>query len=132
MRESALHGHVTATSVADALVEAGVPFRAAHHVVGRLVAEADRRGCRLDELDDAAFATALSSTEDSRGLAADMSNGFGARLRVAATLEAAIARPRVIGGTAPERVRAAVLAARRRLEDEHSAGSAVAAEPSRG
>ena len=34
-------------------------------------------------------------------------------LRAAATLEAAVARPRVVGGTAPERVREALAEARR-------------------
>ena len=39
-------GYTTATAVADALVRRGVPFRVAHHVVGSLVAEAERRGRR--------------------------------------------------------------------------------------
>lgn len=43
-----------ATDVVDFLVRAGVPFREAHHVVGALVAEAERRGIALDRLDDAA------------------------------------------------------------------------------
>jgi argininosuccinate lyase len=106
MRAAALEGHITATSVADTLVERGLPFREAHGVVGALVAEADRRGCRLDELPDDAFAalTDLPATTD--------------ELRAAATLEFAIARPRVTGGTAPERVAEALAAARARLDVE--------------
>ena len=46
MRAAALEGYVTATSVADTLVERGLPFRDAHGVVGALVAEAESRGCR--------------------------------------------------------------------------------------
>jgi argininosuccinate lyase len=110
MRAAALEGYVTATSVADALVERGVPFRAAHGIVGRLVAEAEALGLRLDELPDAAFAAALAG-EGPAPASPD-------ELRAAATLEAALARPRVTGGTAPERVREAVHAARARLDGE--------------
>ena len=92
MRAAALEGYVTATSVADTLVEGGLPFREAHGVVGVLVAEAERRGCRLDELPDDAFAELVDMPVSP------------AELRAAATLEAALARPRVTGGTAPERV----------------------------
>jgi argininosuccinate lyase len=106
MRAAALEGHVTATSMADTLVERGMPFREAHGVVGALVAEAARRVCRLDELPDEAFA-------DLRDLPASRAD-----LRAAATLEAALARPRVTGGTAPERVGEALAAARARLDAE--------------
>ena len=40
MRAAADEGYITATAIADELVRRGVPFRVAHHVVGRLV------GCR--------------------------------------------------------------------------------------
>ncbi len=118
MREAALRGHVTATSVADALVERGLPFRVAHHVAGRLVAEAERRGCRLDQLDDEAFREALAAEEgpEARRLAGEAVTGLGGELRRAATLEAAVERPCVTGGTAPARVREAIEAARKRLD----------------
>ena len=104
MRAAALEGFITATSVADTLVERGLPFRDAHGVVGALVAEAERRGCRLEELPDEAYAALddLPATAD--------------ELRAAATLEAAIARPRVVGGTAPDRVAEALAPARARLD----------------
>jgi len=110
MRAAALEGYVTATSVADALVERGVPFRSAHGIVGRLVAEAEALGMRLDELPDASFAAAFSGEEPAPASPAE--------LRAAATLESALARPRVTGGTAPERVRDAVRATRARLDGE--------------
>ncbi|MFI5255437.1 MAG: argininosuccinate lyase [Candidatus Limnocylindrales bacterium] len=110
MRAAAREGHVTATSVADLLVERGVPFRVAHGIVGRLVADAEARGVRLDELPDDAFAAALGP--ELTGSAS------GDDLRAAATLEAALERPRVTGGTAPERVREALSAARARLDAE--------------
>ena len=42
MRPPTDRGLVTATAVADALVRRGVAFRAAHGIVGRLVADAER------------------------------------------------------------------------------------------
>ena len=48
MRRAASEGFTTATAVADALVRRGVPFRDAHHVVGRLVAAAEAEGIALD------------------------------------------------------------------------------------
>ena len=122
MRQAALNGHVTATSMADHLVERGVPFRVAHHAVGRLVAEAERTAVRLDELPDAAFVQALTAEEDAvarrLGIEVRQPGEVGRELREAATLEAAVARPSVTGGTAPGRVHAAVAAARRRLDAE--------------
>ncbi len=40
-----------ATDLADALVKSGVPFRSAHELVGKAVAESVRSGTPLDELD---------------------------------------------------------------------------------
>jgi argininosuccinate lyase len=42
---------VTALDLAEVLVERGVPFREAHHVVGRIVASLVAEGRMLDELD---------------------------------------------------------------------------------
>ena len=51
MRAAAAAGHATATDLADWLVrEAGVPFREAHHIAGRVVAAAEERGVALDAL----------------------------------------------------------------------------------
>jgi argininosuccinate lyase len=44
-------GYATATDLADWLVRSlGIPFRDAHHLTGRLVAEAERRKCGLEAL----------------------------------------------------------------------------------
>ncbi|MGJ8633831.1 MAG: argininosuccinate lyase [Luteolibacter sp.] len=40
-----------ATDLADALVKAGIPFRSAHELVGKAVAESVKSGVPLDELD---------------------------------------------------------------------------------
>jgi argininosuccinate lyase len=115
MREAAGEGFTTATAVADALVWRGVAFRAAHHVVGALVAEAERGSVALDAMEDAAIVAALAASEDSvaAGLASDAS--VAGYVRAAAGLEGAMAGCDVIGGTAPLRVAAALAAAKERL-----------------
>ena len=50
MREQAKKGFLAATDVADYLAKKGMPFRAAHEVVGNLVLMCEKRGCDLDEL----------------------------------------------------------------------------------
>ena len=118
MRAAATEGYTTATSVADTLVRRGVPFRAAHHVVGALVAAAETAGIGLEALEDATIRTALAASDDevARRLADDPS--IGTTLRAAADIDAALASCDVIGGTAPERVRAALADARARLDRE--------------
>ena len=118
MRAAADEGYTTATAVADALVRRGVPFRAAHHVVGALVGTG-RAGtgsggsptCRpsavVDELRAADDPTARALADDP---------GTAEALLAAATIEGSLAAADVIGGTAPARVRAAIAAARARLD----------------
>ena len=115
MREAAGEGYTTATAVADALVRRGVAFRAAHHIVGSLVAEAEKDGVGLDGLLDGSFAAALAASPDerARSLAADAA--IPVALRAAASLEGAMAGCDVVGGTAPARVHAALDAAKARL-----------------
>lgn len=115
MRAAATTGYTTATSVADALVELGVPFRAAHHVVGALVARAEGSGVELTELADADVRAALTGSADTQAQALAEDEGVAERLREAARLESALARPDVIGGTAPRRVAAELRAAAERL-----------------
>jgi argininosuccinate lyase len=117
MREAADEGYTTATAVADALVRRGVPFRAAHHVVGRLVGQAERDGVRrLEDLPDVAFRGALAASDDPAATELAADGGIAAELRRAGTLEGALAAPDVIGGTNPARVVEALETARRRLE----------------
>ena len=51
-KEAASDPLLLATDLADYLVEAGLPFRQAHHAVGALVALAEDRGVSLPELSD--------------------------------------------------------------------------------
>ena len=115
MRVAATTGFTTATAVADALVERGVPFREAHHLVGSLVARAEAAGVELTGLVDADIVAILGASPDvvAAGLAADAA--VPGTLRAAAELDNALARPDVIGGTAPRRVHAELGAAAERL-----------------
>jgi argininosuccinate lyase len=115
MREAASGGYTTATSVADALVERGVPFREAHHIVGALVARAEVDGRALTELRDDEVVDILRASADARAVdLADDPDSPG-HLRRAAGLEVALGRPDVIGGTAPSRVMGELRAAETRL-----------------
>jgi len=116
MLAAATSGYTTATAVADALVELGVPFREGHHIVGALVARAEAADAELTELPDADIAAVLAASEDpiARGAASDPE--IAGELRTAARLENALARPDVIGGTAPTRVHAELAAAAARLD----------------
>ncbi len=118
MRAAATEGYTTATAVADALVRRGLPFRAAHHVVGSLVARAERVGVGLDAVDDAAVMEALAASEDPTAAGLVAEPGIGDAVRVAAALDAALASCDVVGGTAPRRVAEALAAARARLAGE--------------
>jgi argininosuccinate lyase len=115
MRAAADEGYTTATAVADALVRRGIPFRAAHHVVGSLVAQAEEAGLRLDEVPDSMIGLALGTAGDrgAQDLATDET--IGEVVRGAASVDGALASCDVIGGTAPTRVAEALAAARRRL-----------------
>ncbi len=90
MRVAAAGGFSLATDVADYLVRKGMPFRKAHEIVGRLVVEAERRGCELNELPFEVY------KEASELFAEDV---------LAITVDSAIAARDVPGGTAPRRVR---------------------------
>jgi argininosuccinate lyase len=118
MRQAAGEGFTTATSVADALVRRGVPFRAAHHVVGALVVWAEAARTGLEALDDRAIRTVLSESDDEVALRLSDDPSIGETVRAAADIDAALASCDVIGGTAPDRVRAALAEARARLDRE--------------
>ena len=102
MRAVAAAGHATATDLADWLVsEADVPFREAHNISGRAVAAAEAAGKALDELTLEELC-AVDPRIDERALPG-------------LSVEASAAGRRSAGGTAPERVREAIAAARRQI-----------------
>lgn len=48
-------GHLDATTLMEALIKRGMPMRTAHHLVGKLVGEANRRGTNLAGLPDSVY-----------------------------------------------------------------------------
>jgi argininosuccinate lyase len=99
MRAAAAAGHATATDLADWLVsDANVPFREAHHIAGRAVAAAEASGKSLDQL----------SLKELKSIDSRIDESLLPRLSV----EASVTARRSAGGTAPERVREAIAAAR--------------------
>jgi argininosuccinate lyase len=102
MRRSADRGYVTATDLADWLVRTlGLPFRSAHHISGSLVKLAETKGVQLYDL----------TLDEMRAVHAEIDD----RVFDVLTVEASVASRTSQGGTAPERVREAVVAARARF-----------------
>ena len=103
MRSAAEGGFLLATELADYLAARGVPFREAHGIVHDLVEATLAEGKQLRDL------TLDDYQRASPHFAEDV---------LAISVETAIAARNTIGGTAPERVREALTAARARLESD--------------
>jgi argininosuccinate lyase len=92
MERAAAAGHSTATDLADWLVlELGLPFREAHHVTGKIVALADKKGSDLKSL----------SLEDLKSVEPRITRQAFAALDVAGSVKSRTS----YGGTAPSNVR---------------------------
>lgn len=101
MAKAAESGFSLATELADYLAQKGLPFREAHHVVGRIVRHCAEAGKELRDLE-------LLELQSFHPL-------FGAEALELTRLETAIHRRRSYGATAPERVREAVEIAKREV-----------------
>ncbi len=105
MRAAAEAGFSTATDLADRLVRvAGVPFREAHHITGAVVKLAEGKGVALSDL----------SLDELQAIDPRIDSGVKAALSVDASVAARTSE----GGTAPVRVREAIVAARKALGHE--------------
>jgi argininosuccinate lyase len=86
-------GYLDATTLMEALIARGVPQRTAHEVIGHLVAECERRGCRrLADLPDDAFTQAHPAL------------GAGAGVKEVLGVANAVRAFRSYGSTAPGEV----------------------------
>ena len=94
LREAANDPSLVATELADYLVAAGVPFREAHEIVGKVLRGAEREGKSIRELP-------VDKLKE-------FSPAFGRDVSSVLTVEAALARKSSPGGTAPGAVRAAL------------------------
>jgi len=102
MRAAAAQGYSTATDLADWLVrEADVPFREAHHITGRAVKLAEERGCDLADLP-------LDALQD-------IDSRIVERVYDVLSVDASVRSRTSYGGTAPERVREQIAAAKEAL-----------------
>ena len=101
LRAALDQGHLCATDLADFLVQQGLPFREAHHVVGALVREAETRNVQLGELPADVLVAAHASL-------------VGDALRSALDPAAAVERRSLIGGPAKATVQKAITSARTR------------------
>ncbi len=100
MRAACSRGYLNATDLADWLVvNANVAFREAHHLTGQLVKRAEEKRCGLEDL----------SLEEMQ----QVHSAITADIFQAIALDACLARRTSLGGTAPERVREAIAAAKK-------------------
>lgn len=99
MREACAQGFLNATDLADWLVQhADVAFRDAHHLTGKLVKRAEKKGVTLDALSLAEMQSVHPKiTKD---------------IYRAIAIETCVARRQSFGGTAPAQVKKAIKAAR--------------------
>ena len=92
MRRAAAQGYATATDLADWLVRVlDLPFREAHHAVGRIVALAESKGVALEDLDLAEMRK--------------VHPGITAEVFKVLSVENSVASRTSFGGTAPANVR---------------------------
>jgi argininosuccinate lyase len=102
MRVAAAQGFSTATDLADWLVrEADVPFREAHHITGRAVKAAEEAGCDLDDLP--------------LDVLKHIDGRIDERVYDVLSVEASVRSRTSYGGTAPQRVREQIAAAKELL-----------------
>ena len=101
MERAALKGYATATDLADYLVKKGLPFRDAHEVVAHAVKVAIQQGVDLSAL----------PLETLQGFHPDIGEDVYQVLTLRGSLEAR----NLLGGTAPEQVRAQVARHQARL-----------------
>ena len=93
-REAAQDPGLVATELADYLVGCGVPFREAHEIVGKVLRAAEQQGKSIREM----------PIEQLKSFSPAFKDDLGAAL----TVESALNRRSVPGGTAPKAVRAAL------------------------
>ncbi|MFV0496816.1 MAG: argininosuccinate lyase [Candidatus Fimivivens sp.] len=101
MRAAAAKGFINATDCADYLTKKGVPFREAYQITGFLVKLCIERGCTLESLPLDAYR--------------ELSNIFSADLYHAIDLGTCVEQRNVIGGPAPNAVKAQIAELKTRL-----------------
>ena len=106
MKQDCFTGQITATDLADYLVERNMPFRQAHEVVGKIVAHAESKDLQIFELD-------LSELKKFSKLIEQDVAGY-------LNPEKTVLSRRQTGGTSPSQVRKEINIARRSLSKRKS------------
>ena len=101
VKEAVESGYLLATELADHLVQEGVPFRAAHNIVGRLVQRCIERNQELRDL----------SLKDLQSI----SHRFTKKALTFLTVQGAVDRKAQVGGTARKQVEKQVKSWKQRL-----------------
>jgi argininosuccinate lyase len=104
--KAAARGYSTATDLADYLARAGLPFREAHEVVGKLVGLCVKTNRQLWELEESELKNAHELLD--------------ARALEFVTVQSSVAARTSFGGTAPARVREAIEAAKTMIRSTQS------------
>ena len=103
MKADCYIGQITATDLADYLVERGMPFREAHETVGKIVSAAEMKGLQIHELE----LTELKGF--SKLISEEIENYLDPEKSVFARNQT--------GGTSPKQVKRAIKKARKQLEN---------------
>ncbi|MEE8637812.1 MAG: argininosuccinate lyase [Candidatus Margulisiibacteriota bacterium] len=101
MGKSAKKGFLTATDLACYLVRRGVPFREAHHIVGKIVSYCEESNMQLEYL-------SLQQLKQ-------FSDAFSYDVTRILSSESSVSSKDISGGTAPKRVKEAIKRARKNL-----------------
>src|SRR5258708_16893430 len=101
LKSAASNPALLSTEAADYVVHKGVPFRKAHDIIGKVLREAEKQN----------ISWSLLPLETLKKISPAFEADFANRLSV----EAALATKKVLGGTAPEAVRAGITDLERRL-----------------
>ncbi len=99
---AAARGYSTATDLADYLARQGVPFREAHEVVGKLVGLCVKTNRQLWQLEESELKAAHEKLD--------------ARALEVVTVQSSVMMRTSYGGTAPIRVREAILEAKKQIQ----------------
>jgi argininosuccinate lyase len=103
MEQALQHGFPAATEVADYLVRKGIPFREAHGIVGQLITYCEKQGTTFVDL----------SVEEWRSFSRDFDSDITRCISPTGSAEAKTSP----GGTAPDRVKEQIAAARKLLKE---------------
>ena len=95
-------GFLNATDIAEHLAKAGIPFREAHSIVGRMVKTCENKGCDFQEL----------TAEDLAAIDSRVTPESLGDISIKACVDARMS----FGGTAPAEVRRQIAAGRAWLE----------------